>query len=624
MLSLLGHLPEPPEDFRQQCRRATESKELLRLAGYRLDSPKLEQLARAKNRVGSSTGLDGFRLGILSNASTDFLPAAVSASGLRYGLDVSVVLGDYGQTFQEAANPSSAIYHPRCDAVLLAIDSRGLPLMNRIGAPHRDEVEGVMAYLKQIRDAIKATASSVIIFQTITAPPSPTFGHMDSVIDGTTRAIIHDVNAGIRQMVRDTSGAILLDVAALADTIGHYHWHSPKEWNVAKLQFSLQALPVYADHVTRLLGALRGKSKKCLVLDLDNTLWGGAIGDVGVEGIILGQGSALGEAFLDVQRTALLLRERGVVLAVCSKNDEANALQPFRDHPDMLLREEHISVFQANWIDKATNLEEIARILDIGIESLVLLDDNPAERAQVREALGVVAVPELPDDPSLFSRTLLNAGYFEAVAFTAEDATRADQYKANASRTKFMLSSRDSMEFLKALEMRISFAHFEPLNRGRITQLINKTNQFNLTTQRYTEAEVERMEGDPDTWTLQVRLADRFGDNGMILVVICRRIAPEIWDIDTWLMSCRVLNRRVEECTMAIVVKHALRAGIKTLIGRYRPTKKNEMVREFYGKMGFSLVNDGAAESVWQIDTATYAAVDVPMTIEISPSLERN
>jgi FkbH-like protein len=631
MLSLLQHLPEPPSDFRQQCRAASDSTTLRLLAGFRLDGNQIEQLAQARKRLvaaGVRLDLDPIRLAVLSNASTDFFSSAFIASGLRHGFDVTVVPGDFGQTLQEASNLDSRIYQPVCDAVLLAIDATGLPLRLTAGMPHGDQVAAAIDFLRATRDAIKGASATnsrppIVIFQSLAPQPAPIFGQMDTVLGGTSRAVIQDINAALRRLVAETPGDLLLDVDAMASAMGLLQWHSPKEWNIGKLQFSQQALPVYSEHLLRLLGAVRGRSKKCLVLDLDNTVWGGAVGDLGLDGIVLGQGSALGEAFLDVQRMALELRARGVVLAVCSKNDEANARQPFQEHPDMLLKEHHISVFQANWIDKATNLEEIARVLDIGVDSLVLLDDNPAERIQVRSSLSGVAVPELPDDPSLYVRTLLNAGYFEAVAFTNEDAKRADQYQANATRTQMMQTSRDPLAYLKALEMQITFSPFDSMNRARITQLINKTNQFNLTTRRYTEAEVASMETDHSTWTLQVRLVDKFGDNGMISVIICRLSSPGVWEIDTWLMSCRVLSRRVEECTMNIVVQHARKHGINTLIGKYLPTKKNAMVSEFYGRRGFTGIDQNRASvgaepggTLWRLDVGSYQAHDVPMIIE--------
>jgi FkbH-like protein len=626
MQGLLRHLPEPPQDFRKHCREVTVEADLFRLASFQLESTQLEQLARAHARIKDARlKTDAttvaplsppFRLGVLCNATTDFLPSAFSATGLRYGMNVDVFMGDYGQIIQDASDPQSRINQQRCDAVLLALDYRGLQLEMSPGSGDQNPVQNAIDLLAQTRDALKTHHQTTVIFQTVSAPAMPLFGGMDSVIGRNTRAVIQDFNMALRQFVKDSPGDLLLDVEMLANTIGLQQWHSLQQWNVAKLQFSQQALPVYADNLMRMVAALRGKSRKCLVLDLDNTCWGGAVGDLGMDGILLGQGSAMGEAFIEVQRTALRLRERGIILAVCSKNNYEAAIQPFREHPEMLLKEEHISVFQANWIDKASNLEEIAKTLNIGIDSLVLLDDNPAERIQVRESLPSVAVPELPDDPSLYPSILLNAGYFETVSFTSEDSQRVDQYRANAVRSQLEASARDPHAFLSALDMTISFAPFDKLNRTRIVQLINKTNQFNLTTRRYTEAEVTAMENDSSIWTMQVRLADRFGDNGMISCIIVRQTSASVWEIDTWLMSCRVLSRRVEECSMAQLVKRAAQRGISTIIGRYSPTAKNDMVRDFYKKRGFTLIEDTAEGSVWTRDVASYEADEFPMVID--------
>jgi FkbH-like protein len=256
------------------------------------------------------------------------------------------------------------------------------------------------------------------------------------------------------------------------------------------------------------------------------------VGDDGLAGIILGEGSPAGEAFLNVQWTALALRDRGVILAVSSKNDDSVARGPFRSHPEMLLKEQHIAVFQANWQDKASNLQAIATTLNIGVDALVLLDDNAAERAQVRAALPMVAVPELPDDPAFYADTLLATGYFEATAFTAEDRHRAEQYQANAARSQVLGAATGLGTYLRSLEMKAICGPFDHIGRLRITQLINKSNQFNLTTRRYTEAEVGALEASGRGLTLQVRLMDRFGDNGMVAVVICREQGSD-WVIDT-------------------------------------------------------------------------------------------
>ena len=296
-------------------------------------------------------------------------------------------------------------------------------------------------------------------------------------------------------------------------------------------------------------------------------MWGGIIGDDGIEGIVLGQGNATGEAYLEVQRTALALRDRGVVLAVSSKNDDATARLPFRGHTEMLLQEDHIAVFQANWDDKATNIAAIASALSLGTDAMVFLDDNPVERGLIRKSLPEVAVPELPPDPAYYARTLSAAGYFEGIAFSTEDAARGDAYQANARRVELRERVGDLEGYLASLEMQIDFRPFDAPGRARIAQLVNKSNQFNLTTRRYNEAEIAAIASDPACFTLQVRLVDTFGDNGMIGVNVCREISAAEWEIDTWLMSCRVLGRRVEQMVLREILQHARGRGVERIAG---------------------------------------------------------
>jgi FkbH-like protein len=338
-------------------------------------------------------------------------------------------------------------------------------------------------------------------------------------------------------------------------------------------------------------------------------------------GIVLGQGSAMGEAFVAIQRTALALRERGIVLAVSSKNDEHVARQVFREHPEMLLREEYIAVFQANWKDKASNLRAIADTLNIDVSALVFLDDNPAERQQVRLALPEVGVPELPAAPEYYPAMLLAGGYFEAVQFTADDRARAAQYQDNAARTVALGAASDMGAYLASLDMVAHVARFDETNRGRITQLINKTNQFNLTTQRYGEADVAAFETDPDVFGLQVRLLDRFGDNGMINVVICKRDGDS-WLIDTWLMSCRVLNRRLEEQVLNVLCACAREQRIRRLVGIYRPTAKNGMVKDHYRKLGFTLAQENADATTWTLVLADHVQREVPIVVKAGSGLD--
>jgi FkbH-like protein len=612
------------EEFRQQCRAVDAASvdadsTLRRLANHALDINQLSQLARALDSCEAAgnelKGLSTVRLALLGNGTLSLLVQALRATGLRYGLRVEVLEAPFGAVAQEALDDQSSVSQWKPDLALLAIDHRALPLVENVDDPDQSEssVADSLSFIQTLRTNLRENAGAASIVQTVPRVPAPLFGGFDAAKRGTLGRAIDSFNRELADSI-GVSGDLLFDVAALAAVVGLDKWHDLGNWNHGKLPFDPNLVPLYADHLCRLLGAYRGKSRKVLVLDLDNTLWGGVIGDDGLEGIALGNGSALGEAFLSVQQMALRLRQRGIVLAVSSKNDEARALEPFRSHPEMLLREQHIACFQANWEDKASNIRAIAEQLALGLDSFVFVDDNPAERALVRRFLPQVAVPELPADPAQYASVIWAAGYFEAIAYSSEDGKRADDYQANISRRKLESGAGDLDGYLKSLKMKIHFAPFDDSGRARISQLINKSNQFNLTTRRYSELDVSEMRRQPGIFSLQVRLADMFGDNGMICVIVCRADGST-WEIDTWLMSCRVLKRRVEEAVLQEIVTHARRAGVKTLVGRYIPTDRNGMVREHYKTLGFELVEERDGESVWRLDVASTADKALPMQV---------
>ncbi len=622
----LPWLPAAPDDFIERCRTlqadATAGRGVQALAGARLSARQAAALSRAVNRLLRDGGvlhpLASFRLGVLSNATFDLLNDFIPASAARHGVALELVTAPYDQVMQQALDPSSDINAAGPDAVLLAVDHRWLGLDRpALEEPGGERVAAALGRLRSVVEALRASCGAPAILQTIPVPPAALFGNYDRRVRGTVRSMCEEANSRVVELAEQT-GSYLLDVAALAERVGTDHWFDPVRWAAYKLPFAAEAFGLYADMLGRLVGAIRGKARKCLVLDLDNTIWGGVIGDDGLGGIQLGQGDAKGESFLAVQRAAADLRDRGVMLAVCSKNDDAVARAAFREHPEMVLRETHISAFQANWLDKPSNLEAIAKALNIGLDALVLLDDNPAERAQVRAALPEVAVPELPQDPSLYASFLSAAGYFEAVSFSAEDRLRAESYAKDAQRAEVMAQSRDLGDYLASLEMQMRLSSFDANGRQRVAQLINKTNQFNLTTRRYTEPEIAAMEADGAIFSLQARLSDRFGDLGMIGVVICRDLgqAASAWDIDTWLMSCRVLGRKVEEAMLASVVAARAAAGAARLIGTYLPTAKNGMVADHYRKLGFAQTSaDPSGRSVWELDLAAWTAPALPMEV---------
>jgi FkbH-like protein len=630
----LQWLPRPPDDFSKRCRTLRETagevgREIRALASFALDENKLVKLANSIESLRSTPDylrpLVPFRLGIISNATSHFMVPALTATAARYGIALECIEANYGQVMQEALAPDSMINRARADAVLVAIDHRGLAL----GAPLGDSaaadtvVAAAIDELRAIRDALRKNSGASCIFQTLARPVEATFGSLDLALPGTSRNIIDLFNRALATTLAGKED-LLLDVGGLAETVGLSAWHDANLWNIGKIPFANGFLPIYADLTCRLIAALRGKSRRCLVLDLDNTLWGGVIGDDGLEGIVLGQGDPQGEAHLEIQRTALALRERGIVLAVSSKNNDETARLPFQKHPEMLLRENHLAVFQANWNDKATNIRAIAEELSLGLESFVFLDDNPAERRLVRDMLPDVAVPELPDDPALYVRTLLAAGYFEAITYSPEDQKRADFYQDNARRVALQRTTGDLDAYLATLNMTITFQPFDEVGRARIAQLISKSNQFNLTTRRYSEAQVAEIEADPNCLTLQVRLVDTFGDNGMISVIICRQDAG-VWQIDTWLMSCRVLGRRVEQAVLQELLIQARSLGISRIIGTYRPTERNRLVEDHYRKLGFTecaQLADGS--TVWGLDVADWTDVSLPMkVVRIDNALSR-
>ena len=616
LLERLSWLPSPPEDFGQLVSGSTNFADLRRLAGYSLDESQLRRLYRKilalQTEPENSFALSDITIGIVGNSTTGLIVPALVGTALRYGISLKVVESGFNQVAEEAFSSATAFNDKKLNFILIAIDYHALPLSPCPGNPElaATRVEDCLHYLKTVVEALRNKTNAQIIIQNIARPVETFFGSYEGRLPGTLTWMVSKLNNHIDELV--SSDTQVFDVAGLSSSLGLSNWHDPTLWNLGKIPFSPVYLPVYADYFCRIVAAKIGKSKRCLILDLDNTLWGGVIGDDGLEGILIGNGDPTGEAHLHLQRIALELRERGVVLAVSSKNEDATARQPFKEHPDMLLREEHIAVFQANWSDKASNIKAIAEVLSLGLESMVFLDDNPAERMQVRRELPEVAVPELPEDPALYSHTLLAAGYFEAVTFSDEDLRRAAFYQDNAKRVMGISQFSNMDEYLISLDMEILFSPFDAAGRSRIAQLISKSNQFNLTTKRYGESDIKNFECDERFYTRQIRLKDAFGDNGMISVVICKKDSL-IWEIDTWLMSCRVLGRRVELTVLQDIIASAKDCGATKLMGIYLPTTRNIIVKDHYEKLGFSMVRREGEMEFWELDIQDYEFKSVPM-----------
>lgn len=612
-----------PENVRARCSeidgmRGHRGDALRRLAGCELNDLQLARLARSLQAAcacGSEKPLATFRVGIVSNATTDFIVPALQGTGVRHGFALQVTAAPFGATLQAALSSDSAVVQVNPDVVLLALDYRNyFPEFALKDTAADAAVDAAVMQLRNLIAAFQSTTRAALLVQTIVAPPERVFGSFDRQQPGTPCWLAARFNDKVaKELV--APGINLLDVEALATSLGTASWYDRAQYLTARLPFASQFVPLYAEYVLRLIAAIRGRSRKVLVLDLDNTLWGGVIGDDGIDGIQLGQGDPRGEAFLEIQRAALVLKQRGILLAVCSKNDEAVALKAIREHPEMVLRESDFSAFQINWADKATNLEILAERLSLGLDSFVFLDDNPVERSQIRQALPKVSVPELPRDPAAYARALLTGGFFEAVTFSDEDRARVDFYAANARRETLQAQSRDLDGFLRSLQMEALFTTAGETGWSRFTQLINKSNQFNLTARRYTDSEIHRLVSDRNTLTLQVRLLDQFGDNGMISAIIAVPEGPD-WILETWVMSCRVLGREVEQAALNRIVVEARGRGIRRLIGIYRATERNGMVKGHYEKLGFTCAERSTTEDRWQLEVANFVPREVPITVE--------
>ena len=608
-------------DFRSDLRAALDQAKptdrlegLAALAGHRLGFLETVQLDRALARldVKEASGFQTVRLAILSSSTVDHLPPAIWVAGLRRRLLIEVHSGSYGQYRQDLLDSDSALHRFKPQAALFSLSAReaiaGVPLT--ASAAEVDAAIGrLIGELRSLWRKAREIGAAVIQ-QTFLDVSEPLFGGYERLVPGAPGAIVARLNDRLAEAAAEDK-ALLLDVARASQRDGIDAWFDVGRWLHGKLEIAPQAAPSYGDLAARILAAQRGLSKKCLVLDLDNTLWGGVIGDDGLDGIVLGEGSAAGEAHLALQHYAKQLKERGIVLAVCSKNDAKIAEAAFRDHPEMVLRRADIAAFQANWDDKAQNLKAIAARLNIGVDALVFVDDNPIERARIRQSLPMVAVPEMPDDPAHYVRCLADAGYFEAVAFTADDRSRAEQYSANAER-EAMLGSAESMdEFLRGLNMTAVYGPFTAVDHARVVQLINKTNQFNTTTRRYAGEEVARIMDDPDSLTLQFRLLDRVGDNGLVSTMILRPTPADddVLEIENWVMSCRVFGRELEFEAMNVAVEAARERGVRALIADYIPTPKNDVISKLYPSLGFTEI-DGAAPgngaTRWRLDLADY------------------
>jgi FkbH-like protein len=620
-MSALHWLPLP-SDFRRQLKSvgaiadpAQRLEGLAALSQFRLGFLETIQLDSALKAAGTAAvpGFTPLRLALLASATIDHLLPGLRVAALRRRLLLEIYSGSYGQFRQELLDPASGFHRFKPQFVLLSLGCRETTEAVGVGASAADAQRAIDSAIDELRSLwqqAKAGSDATVIQQSFLDVTESLFGSYDRLVPGAPARIVARLNDALAEAVAE-DGTLLLDIARHGARDGIDAWFDTTRWLQGKIEIAPSAAPLYGELVARLIGAQRGLSKKCLVLDLDNTLWGGVIGDLGIEGIVLGAGSAVGEAHVALQRYARSLKERGIILAVCSKNEAANAEEAFQKHPEMVLKRSDITVLVANWNDKAENLKAIAEQLNLGLDSLVFVDDNPAERSRVRDSLPMVAVPELPDDAAHYVRCIADAGYFEAIAFTDEDRQRIGQYAANIERESLRHSYQSMDEYLRGLEMSVVFGPVTPLDLARATQLVNKTNQFNTTTLRLSGEELSALASGSDSVTLQFRLIDRFGDNGLVSVMIIRQDPADatVFEVVNWVMSCRVFGRQLEDEAMNIAVEFARARGARALRADIIATKKNVVISDLYRNLGFVPLAAPAAAGTtrWSMSVSDYS-----------------
>ena len=525
---------------------------------------------------------------------------------MERGYNIDLFEAEYNQVERQFMDPTSDLYQFDADFIVVFQSTHKLgehhsALSNEQQANLADE------RLQFVADICSnsAHASKKIIYFNYPEIEDTVFGSYANKVESSFTYQVRKLNYELMRLSQQFPNLFICDIAGLQNKLGRDQMFAANVYTSTEMVLSIDALPYIASRVMDIVCAIKGQFKKCLILDLDNTVWGGVIGDDGLEGIQLGHGLGIGKAFTEFQMWVKKLKQRGIIICVASKNNEETAKEPFEKHPDMVLKLDDIAVFQANWETKVDNIRTIQQILNIGFDSMVFLDDNPFERNMVRENIPAITVPELPEDPAEYLEYLYSLNLFETASYSALDKDRTKQYQVEAQRVSLSKTFTNEADFLKSLNMVSVVSGFTKFNTPRVAQLSQRSNQFNLRTVRYTDADIEALANDPNVIDLSFTLEDKFGDNGLIAVVIMKPMDKETLFIDTWFMSCRVLKRGMENYTLNTMVEKAKAAGFKRIIGEYLPTPKNKMVEEHYTILGFTKI-DGAATAQFELDVNTY------------------
>ena len=543
---------------------------------------------------------------ILGNFTIEPLKPFIEVEMHKVGITTRVTIGNYDQAFQEVMDENSNLYKTNPKVIVIAQDFLkfvpecendfyNLNLETKQGIIE-ERAEMLFSIIKNLR---KKTDALILLNNFYLRKNLPS-GILDTKDQLGVKELLSKLNNRIYDIIKDKPNVFVIDVETVLAKIGWASSFSRKMEYMADLLLTNEAFLAFAKEYGRYIKAMKGWTKKCIVLDLDNTLWGGIIGEDGLDGIKLGN-TYPGNAYLDFQKQLLNLYNKGFLLTVNSKNNFEDALEVFRKHPESILKENHFAIMKINWKDKATNIKEIAAELNIGVDSLVFFDDNPTERALIKQEVPEILVVDMPEDVSLYRDTLDNLFAFDLLNLTEEDKKRNKMYVEQRQRKELETSAQSMDEFLKKLELKVSIFECDNFSIPRAAQMTNKTNQFNLTTKRYDESQIRFFYNSTDYKIYLIKVADKFGNHGITGMAIINKGSKK-WQIDTFLLSCRVIGKTVEKTLIQRIIDDARSEGIQVLEGKFIPTQKNKPASTLYEDNGFVCMDENEDYSIWNLD----------------------
>lgn len=555
---------------------------------------------RKKLLTDNTSGFINKKVAILGGETTQNIKLVLELFLLNYGIEPTFYESEYNQYYEDGMFSNQELEDFAPDIIYICTCIRNIgafPEMTDSKDVVNDKLSSCYEKFYGLWERLFAVYKCSIIQNNFEYPFFRLMGNKDASDFHGRVNFVTMLNCKFYEYAQLHNNFYICDVNYLASSYGLDKWSDPYYWHMYKYAVAVPAIPYLSFNVANIIKSIYGRNKKVLNLDLDNTLWGGVIGDDGVENIEIGQETSLAQTYSEFQEYIRLVKQTGVLLSVNSKNDEENARSGFK-RPDSILKEDDFVSFKANWNPKSTNLVSTADEMSLLPESFVFVDDNPAEREIIRAQIKGVSVPEI-DGVEHYIQIIDKSGFFELTNFSNDDITRNRMYQENVKRHQFEMSFESYEDYLKSLEMKGEIQHFIPMYMSRIAQLTNKSNQFNLTTKRYSQSEIENAANDPDRITLYGRLEDKFGDNGVVSIIIAKVDGDEL-HIELWLMSCRVLKREMEFAMMDEIVRQARLRNLKKIVGYYYPTAKNAMVKDFYRIQGFEKISeDTEGNTVW-------------------------